>query len=108
MAKLLFGDDNSAVSVSMPGTIGYMAPGTPSHTSLVFFHAKLLIHAWINNRGLFGWWPEKAAWARQTSQRPIFWMPGATICCLARHQSEQALDAAHDHRQKSPCPSIPI
>ena len=32
------------VSVSMPGTIGYMAPGTPSHTSLVFYHAKLLIH----------------------------------------------------------------
>jgi len=44
IAKLLYGDDNSAVSVSMPGTIGYMAPGTPSHTSLVFYHAKLLIH----------------------------------------------------------------
>jgi len=50
----------------------------------------ILIHARINNRGLFGWWLEKGAWARQTSQASNFldtWghdlLPGQANACQA-------------------------
>ena len=43
IAKMLLGDDNSAVSASMPGTVGYMAPGTytsQSRATYIFFPKK--------------------------------------------------------------------
>jgi len=50
----------------------------------------ILIHARINNRGLFGWWLEKGAWARQTSEASNFldtWghdlLPGQANACQA-------------------------
>jgi serine/threonine protein kinase len=45
IAKLLLGDENSMVSASMPGTIGYMAPGTFS---------MIMLEQHIYETGVFG------------------------------------------------------
>uniref|UniRef100_A0A0E0RC74 non-specific serine/threonine protein kinase n=1 Tax=Oryza rufipogon TaxID=4529 RepID=A0A0E0RC74_ORYRU len=78
IAKLLLGDDNSAVSASMPGTIGYMAPeyafmGKASRKSDVFSYGIMLLE---NNATSL---PRSATWPNEGLLLPIFEL--GLMCC---------------------------
>jgi serine/threonine protein kinase len=48
IARLLLGDDSSMISASMPGTVGYMAPGTSSFCTLAQSSGIFIIIVWCN------------------------------------------------------------
>ncbi|XP_047050546.1 probable LRR receptor-like serine/threonine-protein kinase At3g47570 [Lolium rigidum] len=107
IAKLLLGDENSIVSASMPGTIGYMAPelafmGRASRNSDVFSFGIMLLEVFTGKR------PTDPMFAGESSLRQCILQafPAKLIDILDEklHQDERMNQAFH-HQKITTSPS---